>query len=413
MSKKTIKAVFYGEPGTGKSTLLSKAPNPFFITTDGNFEWLDLPEENHVQVYSFEEARKVFANIPSWAETIVVDLAEDLFKWTEQEFCKKNGLMHIGDLGFGKGYDITRNDFYTECCKLLGHPANVIFIEHGIAIVVKDRRGIESTKYVPSNRIPDKVHDMMEGRVRYFLRCYVKAEEGENGKLIKKRYLSLVPKENEFGIARGIDESLVPEDIPLDWDTFVETVGCPEQKKEFETPVSNEEKEEALNVLKEKLNGKPTITKATTTPKVTPKITPAPTPKVTPATAKATTTNTITQKEIPAVNEPKLEVPKGPVKVTSKVIEPSVEEIKAVVDPIVEEVKVEVNKVKTPKVEEKPVETPKVEEAPKVETPKATTSDTPWMINGEFHELSKEEMSSLAPADRIKYIQAKLKSNKK
>ena len=393
MSKKTIKAVFYGEPGTGKSTLLSKAPNPFFITTDGNFEWLDLPEENHVQVYSFEEARKVFANIPSWAETIVVDLAEDLFKWAEQEFCKKNGLMHIGDLGFGKGYDITRNDFYTECCKLLGHPANVIFIEHGIAIVVKDRRGIESTKYVPSNRIPDKVHDMMEGRVRYFLRCYVKAEEGENGKLIKKRYLSLVPKENEFGIARGIDESKVPEDIPLDWDTFVETVGCPEQKKEFETPVSNEEKEEALNVLKEKLNGKPTITKATatTTPKVTPKITPTPTPKVTPATAKATTTDTITQKEVPAVNsvnEPKVEVPKGPVKV-------------------------EVKKVETPKVEEKPVETPKVEVAPKVETPKATTSDTPWMVNGEFHELSKEEMSSLAPADRIKYIQAKLKSNKK
>ena len=382
MSKKTIKAVFYGEPGTGKSTLLSKAPNPFFITTDGNFEWLDLPEENHVQVYSFEEARKVFANIPSWAETIVVDLAEDLFKWAEQEFCKKNGLMHIGDLGFGKGYDITRNDFYTECCKLLGHPANVIFIEHGIAIVVKDRRGIESTKYVPSNRIPDKVHDMMEGRVRYFLRCYVKAEEGENGKLIKKRYLSLVPKENEFGIARGIDESKVPEDIPLDWDTFVETVGCPEQKKEFETPVSNEEKEEALNVLKEKLNGKPTITKATTTttPKVTPKITPTPTPKVTPVTAKATTTDTITQKEVPAVNsvnEPKLEVPKGPVKI-------------------------EVKKVETPKVEEKPVE-----------TPKATTSDTPWMINGEFHELTKEEMSSLAPADRIKYIQAKLKSNKK
>lgn len=393
MSKKTIKAVFYGEPGTGKSTLLSKAPNPFFITTDGNFEWLDLPEENHVQVYSFEEARKVFANIPSWAETIVVDLAEDLFKWAEQEFCKKNGLMHIGDLGFGKGYDITRNDFYTECCKLLGHPANVIFIEHGIAIVVKDRRGIESTKYVPSNRIPDKVHDMMEGRVRYFLRCYVKAEEGENGKLIKKRYLSLVPKENEFGIARGIDESKVPEDIPLDWDTFVETVGCPEQKKEFETPVSNEEKEEALNVLKEKLNGKPTITKATTTttPKVTPKITPTPAPKVTPATAKATTTDTITQKEVPAVNsvnEPKVEVPKGPVKV-------------------------EVKKVETPKVEEKPVETPKVEEAPKVETPKAITSDTPWMINGEFHELTKEEMSSLAPADRIKYIQAKLKSNKK
>ena len=58
--KKKIKMFLYAEPGTGKSTFASKAPNPFFITTDGNFEWLDLPEEQHKQVFSFKEAKALF-----------------------------------------------------------------------------------------------------------------------------------------------------------------------------------------------------------------------------------------------------------------------------------------------------------------------------------------------------------------
>lgn len=53
----------------------------------------------------------------------------------------------------------------------------------------------------------------------------MKAEEDGNGGLVKKRYLSLIPKENEFGIARGLDETKVPHDIPLDFDVFAEVIG--------------------------------------------------------------------------------------------------------------------------------------------------------------------------------------------
>ena len=56
---KRIKMVLYGEPGVGKSVFASKAPKPFFITTDGNYEWLEdfgAKEEDHVQVSSWAEA---------------------------------------------------------------------------------------------------------------------------------------------------------------------------------------------------------------------------------------------------------------------------------------------------------------------------------------------------------------------
>lgn len=230
MSKK-IKMVLEAEPGVGKSTFASKAPHPFFITTDGNYEWLGLPDEDHVQVYSWAETKKVINELVSKNpkydkyETIVVDLIEDTFKWCEFEYCQKNKLEHISDVGYAKGYDTTRNEFYIEICKLLGVDKHILFLTHGYTKVEKDRRGAEFYKYYPSSRIPDKVWDMIEGRVRYFLRAYVKGEE-ENNRIVKRRYLSLIPKENEgFCIARGLDESKVPEDINLEWSEFVSSIG--------------------------------------------------------------------------------------------------------------------------------------------------------------------------------------------
>ena len=217
MSKKHVKMVIYGEPGVGKSTFVSKAPNPFFVCSDPNFEWLGLPDEQHIQVNSWEEAKKVFAELATpkydWCDTIAVDLLEDLFKWCEYEYCKKNRIEHIGDQGYGKGYDNTRNEFFIEIGKLLNLNKNVILIMHGLTTTEKDRRGVEHTKYIPSNRLPDKVTDMIEGRVRYFVRCYMKGEENEDGVLVKRRYLSIIPKENEFGISR--EKELIEENMLL------------------------------------------------------------------------------------------------------------------------------------------------------------------------------------------------------
>lgn len=231
---KHIKMVIYGEPGVGKSVFASKAPKPFFITTDGNYEWLEdfgADPKDHVQVNSWEEAKTAFAKSYDNYDTIVVDLLEDLFKWCEYEYCVRNKLEHVSDVGYAKGYDATRNEFFIEICKLINSDKNVIFIMHGISFVTKDRRGVEHTKHAPSSRIPDKVIDMIEGRVRYFLRCYLKDEEQTDGTIIKNRYLSLVPKANEFGIIRGVNENTIPQDIVLDFNEFAKVIGYSAETK--------------------------------------------------------------------------------------------------------------------------------------------------------------------------------------
>lgn len=224
---KRIKMLLYGEPGVGKSVFALKAPKPFFVCTDGNYEWLDefgADPNAHKNVSSWADMKDVLESDFDGYETVVVDLLEDGFKWCEQEYCVRNKIEHVSDVGYGKAYDATRNEFFITISKLLSMDKHVILICHGITFTTKDRRGVEHTRYAPSSRIPDKVLDMIEGRVRYCLRCYTAAEEEPDGKITKKRFLSLVPKENEFGIIRGVDENTIPHDIPLDFNEFAKAI---------------------------------------------------------------------------------------------------------------------------------------------------------------------------------------------
>ena len=227
---KRIKMVLYAEPGVGKSVFASKAPKPFFICTDGNYEWLEdfgADPNAHANVQSWSEIKSLISKPEKFNdyETVVLDLTEDAFKWCESEYCIRNKIEHVSDVGYGKAYDATRNEFFINICKLIALDKNIILIMHGLSVVEKDRRGIEHTKYVPSSRIPDKVLDMIEGRVRYFLRAYLKDEEHDDGTVTKRRWLSLVPKPNEFGIIRGVDENVIPQDIPLEWSEFAKAIG--------------------------------------------------------------------------------------------------------------------------------------------------------------------------------------------
>ena len=98
---KKIKMVLYGEPGVGKSVFASKAPHPFFVTTDGNYEWLEdfgAKEEDHIQSTSWAMTKKIIKDIRDNPEkyekyeTLVMDLLEDNFKWCEYEYCASGHL---------------------------------------------------------------------------------------------------------------------------------------------------------------------------------------------------------------------------------------------------------------------------------------------------------------------------------
>lgn len=235
---KTIKAIFYGEPGVGKSVFAyaNGINKPFFITTDDNYAYLEdwgAKEEDHIKVESWKDAKEEFNKSFDKYDTIVVDLLEDLYLWCEEEYLKANKITDLSDMGYGKGYKQVRKEFFLTIKSLINKPKNIILLTHGVTIKNKDKRGVEYLKFGPSDKLPEKLWTDIVGCVRYCLRCYATPEEDESGNLAIKRYLSLSPDgTTEYGVIRGIPDTNFPPKIPLDWQTFTETVA-------FRSPVMN------------------------------------------------------------------------------------------------------------------------------------------------------------------------------
>ena len=209
----------------------------------------------HQEVHSWAEAKKLFKQGFEGYETIVLDLTEDLFMWCENEWCKRNDIEHPSDMAWGKGYQGPRNEFFIEISKLLSLDKHIVMLMHSEAITVKNKRGVEFTTYRPTSRMPDKLLDQIEGRLRYFLRAYVGSKEVE-GKVIKKRFLSLVPKEDEYGIIRGVDENEIPQTIPLEFDVFWNIVIGGEKPIEIKTMKPEEFKEDIVRKTAKKITKK-------------------------------------------------------------------------------------------------------------------------------------------------------------
>lgn len=224
---KRFTLLLYGDPGVGKSVFTLGLDKPYFITTDGNYEFLDefgAKWEDHKQVNSYAEFKELADAKFSGYNTIVIDLLEDLFKWCEKEYVEEKKLDHISDLPWSQGYDTTRSDFFDTICKYLAkEDKSIVLVSHAITSVFKDKRGVEHTTFRPSDRIPAKLLDRIEGRLRFVLRCYLE-DELVDDVVIKHRLLSFIPKAYEYGIARGIDENKVPKDIALDPKLFLQTI---------------------------------------------------------------------------------------------------------------------------------------------------------------------------------------------
>lgn len=252
--EKKIKLFCWGPPGVGKSVFACKFPKPFFICTDGNYDWLiefGAKEDAQFRVNSFKEYVKFMkTNDFTSYDTIVVDLVEDLFKMCEQEWLKRNEIEHPSDMGWGKGYDGPRNEFFMEISKLLNLDKNVLLLCHGEVLEIKRKNGTSYHVYRPSSRLPEKLLDMIEGRVRFMCRALVVTEELEDKK-VKKRYLQISSNEDtDYINARGIDEDNSPEFIPLEYTALMNLIDNKSSKLNLSPEELEKIKEEDNEELK-------------------------------------------------------------------------------------------------------------------------------------------------------------------
>lgn len=108
----TQKCVIYGPEGIGKSTFVSKFPDPLFIDTEGSTKHMDVArlEKPSSWTMLLDHIEKVKAD-PTSCKTLAIDTID----WAEQMcttfICAKHQKSGIEDFGYGSGYIYVKEEF--------------------------------------------------------------------------------------------------------------------------------------------------------------------------------------------------------------------------------------------------------------------------------------------------------------
>lgn len=228
----------YGQPFSGKTTFLDKAPNPLNLNTDGNITNVTMPYVSIKDVVTVEGrvtkrkyAWEVFKEVIEELEkkqnefkTIIVDLVEDTREMCRLYKYNELGIEHESDSGYGKGWDIIKTEYLSTMRRFFNLDyENLVIVSHeDISKDITRKNGQNITKIAPN--IQESIANKLAGMVDVVARVVVE-DDGER---------TLNFKSNEVIFGGGRLQNIKETTIPLDWDKLMEVFGTKEKAEEVE-----------------------------------------------------------------------------------------------------------------------------------------------------------------------------------
>jgi hypothetical protein len=141
-----IKALIYGQAGTGKSTLALSAPNPLMLDFDGGVHRVNYSHQGAtVQVSCWEDCENVLKEDLSAYESLVIDTGGKMLDYMAEYIIRKNSKMGRSNgaltlQGFGE-----RKGMFRQFCRQI-----MIMNKHLIFVAHRDtQKNNEEIRYVP------------------------------------------------------------------------------------------------------------------------------------------------------------------------------------------------------------------------------------------------------------------------
>ena len=228
----------YGQPFSGKTTFLDKAPNPLNLNTDGNITNVTMPYvaikdivtvEGRVtnRKYAWEVFKEVIEELEKKQnefKTIIVDLVEDTREMCRVYKYNELGIEHESDSGYGKGWDIIKTEYLSTMRRFFNLDYdNLVIVSHeDISKDITRKNGQNITKIAPN--IQEAIANKLAGMVDVVARVVVE-DDGER---------TLNFKSNEVIFGGGRLQNIKETTIPLDWDKLMEVFGTKEKAEEVE-----------------------------------------------------------------------------------------------------------------------------------------------------------------------------------
>jgi hypothetical protein len=203
--------LIYGHPKIGKSTFCSQMDTPLFLATEPGLQALSVYEKTINSWSLFLEVCKYISEGKHQFKTIVIDTVDILYKLCVEYMLGKLEIQHEGDLPFGKGYALIKEEFMRVIRKLSLLPYGLVMTSHVDLVEVKTRTEIYN-KAQPT--IPKSARDIIVGMVDIILY----ADALPDGTRIvhthpSEKWVAGDRTENAFG-------RVLPEVIPLNFEEF-------------------------------------------------------------------------------------------------------------------------------------------------------------------------------------------------
>jgi hypothetical protein len=170
LSDKTI--LLYGQPKSGKSTFASKFPKSLFIATEPGHKFLEVFK---VDPMNWSDIKDVCRQLiqqrdDKQFETIVFDTADNTYKMCEDYICKTEGIKHMSDLSFGKGYNLVRAEFMRVINALGQSGYGIVFISHSDTREL-DEKGIK--RAYTDTTLSGSARKAISGLCDFILYCFI------------------------------------------------------------------------------------------------------------------------------------------------------------------------------------------------------------------------------------------------
>lgn len=215
LGKQTI--LLYSAPKLGKSTFASRFPEAIFFECEPGLGHLEVYK---VPTYTWEDflaACKLVAQGGHPFQTIVIDTADNAFKFCSEHICAKHNIEYEGDMGHGKGWALVKNEWHRVLTRLASLPYGLVLISHAHDKTIETRTG-ESTKTQPS--LPDRARNVVLGLVDMILYGDAVPRKDAGGTVTVERMLRTKPHPTyEAGDRTG----RLPDPLPFDYDAFAKT----------------------------------------------------------------------------------------------------------------------------------------------------------------------------------------------
>lgn len=131
----TIKALIYGDPGTGKSTLALSAPTPLLLDFDGGIQRVNGAFQcPTLQVESWEQVNEALKEIEGGSvpcKTIVIDTAGKMLDYMGAAIIKENSRYGKADGSLTlQGYGVRKSMFINFLKRVSIMGKHVVFVAH-------------------------------------------------------------------------------------------------------------------------------------------------------------------------------------------------------------------------------------------------------------------------------------------